>query len=86
MLAADIGGQPATLVALEAAAPAVDRTLCPEQVVKDLVQARAALPVRVAQTAITFSTEKSPKTLMPLRDTMPGGKRSVSVSRMALPI
>lgn len=44
MLAADIGGQPATLVALEAAAPAVDRTLCPEQVVKDLVQARAALP------------------------------------------
>ena len=33
----------------------------------------------------TLSTGKSPKILMPLRATQPGGKKSVSVSRMPLP-
>ena len=41
--------------------------------------------IRVAVAETTLSTEKSPKTLMPFRETQPGGKRSASVSRMPLP-
>ena len=41
--------------------------------------------MRVAVSATTFSAGKSPKILMPLRETQPGGNRSESVTRMPLP-
>ena len=41
--------------------------------------------MRVAVSATTFSAGKSPKILMPLRATQPGGKRSVSLTTMPLP-
>ncbi|CUP55479.1 Uncharacterised protein [Flavonifractor plautii] len=52
---------------------------------KSLSSPQPASRIRVAVSDTTLSTGKSPKILMPLRDTQPGGKKSVSLSRMPLP-
>ena len=73
------------LIAAQAVRPAEDGPLGAEQVVEELFQPTARVPDQGGGVATTRSTEKSPKTLMPLSSTKPGGNRSRSVMRTRLP-
>ena len=70
----DLCRESAPLVALEAAGPAVDRPLGAQEVVKSLSRPEPLSRMRVAHTATTFSTGKSPKTLIAVEGHRPRGE------------